>query len=49
MRAVLLPFIMVAVQVAGRRCKSIIKKAYDLAKTNKFYLSKNDACKKLAR
>jgi len=26
MRAVLLPFIMVAVQVAGRRCKSIIKK-----------------------
>lgn len=26
-----------------------LKKAYDLAKTNKFYLSKNDACKKLAR
>jgi|GEM_PF-2646849 hypothetical protein len=49
MRAIPLSSIMVAVQVAGRRWKSIIKKAYNLAKTKKFYLSKNDACKKLAR
>ena len=48
MRAVPLSSIMIVVQVAGRRWK-VIKKAYDLAKTKKFYLSKNDACKKLAR
>lgn len=48
MRAVLLSSIMVAAQVAGRRWK-VIKKAYDLAKTNKFYLSKIILVKKLAR
>ena len=44
-----MPSIMEVVQVVGRRCKSIIKKAYDLAKTNKFYLSKIILVKKLAR
>ena len=48
MRAVPLPFITIVMQVAGRRWK-VIKKAYDLAKTNKFYLSKIILVKKLAR
>lgn len=39
MRAVLLPSIMVAVQVVVEDGK-VFKKAYDLAKTNKFYLAK---------
>lgn len=48
MRAVPLSSIMVAAQVAVEDGK-VFKKAYDLAKTNKFYLSKIILVKKLAR